>query len=83
MSLTPLRFGGIFTDKIPDQKKTYSLYYRPYSYFAHVADSEVLPGESVIAVIEGMIQQRRYHQARLQAKELIEHTLEGLRYLQT
>ena len=57
--------------------------YRPYSYFALLDDDEWLHGESIISSIFELIQQRRYHQARLQTKDLIEHTLEGLRYLQT
>ncbi|RPD52571.1 alkaline phosphatase-like protein [Lentinus tigrinus ALCF2SS1-6] len=65
------------------EKKTHSLLYRPYSYFLHAENTEELPGESQIALIDEMIQNRNYYQARLQAKEFIAHTLEGLRYLQT
>ena len=57
--------------------------YRPYSYFALLDDDEWLHGESIVSSIVELIQQRRYHQARLQTKDLIEHTLEGLRYLHT
>ena len=65
------------------EKKTHSLFYRPYTYFAHVEGTETLPGQSHIVGIEELIQSRSYHQARLQAKDVIAHTLEGLRYLQT
>ena len=65
------------------EKKTHSLFYRPYAYFAHVEGTDILPGQSQIAGIEELIQSKSYHQARLQAKDLIAHTLEGLRYLQT
>ena len=75
--------SGITHALLLDDKKAHSLYYRPYSYFAHLEDSEILPGDSVIASIEELIQQKRYHQARSRAKEFILHTLEGLRYLQT
>ena len=62
---------------------THSQRYRPYPYFALLDDDQWLHGESIISSIFELIQQRRYHQARLQTKDLIEHTLEGLRYLQT
>ncbi|KAH9925611.1 alkaline phosphatase-like protein [Epithele typhae] len=65
------------------EKKEHSLYYRPYSYFVHSAQSDELPGDSAITAIEGLIRERRYHQARLQTKDFIAHSLEGLRYLQT
>ncbi len=65
------------------EKKTHSLFYRPYAYFAHVEGTGELPGQTQIAAINESIQNENYYQARLQAKELIAHTLEGLRYLQT
>ncbi|RDX46041.1 alkaline phosphatase-like protein [Lentinus brumalis] len=65
------------------EKKTHSLFYRPYAYFAHVEGTGELPGQTQIAAINESIQNEKYYQARLQAKELIAHTLEGLRYLQT
>ncbi len=65
------------------EKKTHSLFYRPYSYFKRVEDAEVLPGESTVVVIEDLIRHGNLHEARLLAKEFIAQTLEGLRYLQT
>ncbi|KAI0706031.1 alkaline phosphatase-like protein [Cerioporus squamosus] len=65
------------------EKKTHSLFYRPYAYFAHANGTEELPGQSQIAATEELIRNKDYYQARLQAKEFIAHTLEGLRYLQT
>ncbi|KAI0826505.1 PigN-domain-containing protein [Trametes gibbosa] len=66
-----------------EYKKMHSVLYRPYSFLAVAAQSQELPGESELAVIEALIQEENYYQARLRAKQLIEHTLEGLRYLQT
>ncbi|KAI0632733.1 Phosphatidylinositolglycan class N-domain-containing protein [Trametes polyzona] len=66
-----------------DQKKRHSLFYKQYPFFAAWEDRESVPGEGVLADIEVLIEQKNYNAARLRAKDLIEHTLEGLRYLQT
>lgn len=66
-----------------DEKSTHSLFYKQYPFFAAGEASEEVPGDAKLAIIEGLIQQGDYYHARLHAKELIEHTLEGLRYLQT
>lgn len=66
-----------------EDKKAHSLFYKPYSFFAATEDSEDVPGDAELAAIERFIAQGDYYQARLHAKELIQHTLEGLRYLQT
>ncbi|KAI0370992.1 PigN-domain-containing protein [Pilatotrama ljubarskyi] len=66
-----------------DEKRTHSLFYRQYTHFASTEDSEELPGETELSTIDRLIDQGNYYQARLRAKELIRHTLEGLRYLQT
>ncbi len=66
-----------------DEKRTHSLFYKQYSFFTAGEASEEVPGDAKLTAIEGLIQQGAYYQARLHAKELIEHTLEGLRYLQT
>ncbi|KAI0807038.1 alkaline phosphatase-like protein [Fomes fomentarius] len=65
------------------EKKAHSLFYRPYGYFAQLESLEELPGDSELAAIQDLIRSRTYYQARLQAKDLVVHTLEGLRYLQT
>ncbi|PIL26170.1 transporter [Ganoderma sinense ZZ0214-1] len=65
------------------EKKTHSLFYRPYSYFKRVEDTEEVPGQNAVAVIEDLIHHGNYREARLLAKEFISQTLEGLRYLQT
>ncbi|KAI0668974.1 PigN-domain-containing protein [Trametes maxima] len=66
-----------------ENKKAHSLFYRQYHYLATAEDSGDLPGESELDIIEHLIEQGDYFQARQQAKVLIEHALEGLRYLQT
>ncbi|KAI0776671.1 PigN-domain-containing protein [Trametes elegans] len=66
-----------------EEKKMHSLFYRQYYYFAVTEQSEDVPGDSALGVIDHLIQQGDFLQARLHAKKLIEHTLEGLRYLQT
>ncbi|KAI0742507.1 alkaline phosphatase-like protein [Daedaleopsis nitida] len=65
------------------EKKTHSLFYRPYSYFAQTEHLEEHPGETEVAVIEELIRSMSYYQARLRAKDFVTHALEGLRYLQT
>ena len=65
------------------EKKTHSLFYRPYSYFRHSEGTSELPGQSEVKSIEDLIRSEEYSQARFRAKELIAETLEGLRYLQT
>ncbi|KAI0350922.1 PigN-domain-containing protein [Trametes cingulata] len=66
-----------------DEKRTHSLLYKQYSYFASTEHSEDVPGGAELSAIDHLIQQGNYFQARSQAKQLIRHTLEGLRYLQT
>ncbi|KAH9856208.1 PigN-domain-containing protein [Lenzites betulinus] len=66
-----------------EEKKTHSVFYRPYTFFSAAAESGGLPGEAELAAIESFIRKQEYFQARLHAKELVDHTLEGLRYLQT
>ena len=65
------------------EKKAHSLFYRPYLYFKRIEDTEAVPGESSVAVIEDLIRRGEHREARLLAKEFISQTLEGLRYLQT
>ncbi len=73
-----------FTRQSLVEKKADSLFYRPYGYFAQqLESSKELPGDSELAEIQTLIRSRNYYQARLQAKGLVAHTLEGLRYLQT
>ena len=68
---------------VPVEKKTHSLFYRPYSYFKRVEDTEELPGQNTIAAIDGLIRHGSHREARLLTKDFIFQTLEGLRYLQT
>ncbi|KAI8992816.1 PigN-domain-containing protein [Trametes punicea] len=65
-----------------EDKRTHSLYYRPYPHLAATEDIDI-PGEAELVAIEHLIQDGNYFEARMHAKKLIEHTLEGLRYLQT
>lgn len=67
---------------IEDQKRR-SLFYKQYPRFASAEDTEEMPGETGLAVIERLILHGNYSQARLRARSVIEATLEGLRYLQT
>ncbi|CDO69965.1 hypothetical protein BN946_scf184836.g39 [Trametes cinnabarina] len=64
-----------------EDKKAHSLLYRPYSFA--VTRAQDAPGESELAAIEHLIQLGDYYEARVHAMNLIKHTLEGLRYLQT
>ncbi|KAH9887008.1 PigN-domain-containing protein [Cubamyces lactineus] len=66
-----------------EDKRTHSLFYRQYPYFAAHEDVEDVPGKTALRDIGHLIEQGHFTQARLQAKELIEHALGGLRYLQT
>ena len=65
------------------EKQTHSLFYKPYSYFKRTKGTEDLPGQSTVAIIEDLIRDGNYREARGLAKEFIAQTLEGLRYLQT
>ncbi|KAI0334221.1 PigN-domain-containing protein [Cubamyces sp. BRFM 1775] len=66
-----------------EDKRTHSLLYRQYPYFATNEGMEDVPGELALRDISHLIEHGHFTQARSQAKELIEHALEGLRYLQT
>ncbi|OSD03803.1 PigN-domain-containing protein [Trametes coccinea BRFM310] len=66
-----------------EDKKRHSLFYKQYPYFAAVESAEDLPGESELSAIEHLIQHGDYYPARIRSRDLIRHTLEGLRYLQT
>ncbi|OSX56657.1 hypothetical protein POSPLADRAFT_1076538 [Postia placenta MAD-698-R-SB12] len=64
-----------------EAKKTHSLYYRPYSYFAESKSNH--PGAKELNEIEGLVREGKYSAARGASAELIRHTLAGLRYLET
>ncbi|KAJ8474730.1 hypothetical protein ONZ51_g7029 [Trametes cubensis] len=66
-----------------EDKRTHSLLYRQYPYFAKNEGVEDIPGEVALQDISRLIEHGDFTQARSHAKELIEHALEGLRYLQT
>ena len=68
---------------VVEDKRTHSLLYRQYPYFAKNEGVEDIPGEVALQDINRLIEHGDFTQARSHAKELIEHALEGLRYLQT
>ncbi|GJE95619.1 GPI ethanolamine phosphate transferase 1 [Phanerochaete sordida] len=64
-------------------KRANALFYKPFPYFTEHADLEDSPGQSALSVIQILINRGRYDDARETAATLIDHTLEGLRYLET
>ena len=64
-------------------KQSHSLFYKPFPYFAQDAEDKLAPGASKLATVEDMIGAKRLATAREHALRLVEHGLEGLRYLET
>ncbi|KAI0075163.1 PigN-domain-containing protein [Panus rudis PR-1116 ss-1] len=66
-----------------EQKRQHALFYKQYEYFTQHGLSEAAPGEALLTSIEALLAKGSYNEARALSAELINHTLEGLRYLQT
>jgi hypothetical protein len=64
-------------------KQEHTLLYRPFSSLEVSSDSGKPRRLAMIETIEEHIRARHWYAARESAAELIETTLEGLRYLQT
>ena len=60
-------------------KKGNALFYRPFGPFFH----EENPGEDQVANIEFLIAAAKWYEARQESAQLIQTSLDGLRYLQT
>ncbi|EKM52856.1 uncharacterized protein PHACADRAFT_212064 [Phanerochaete carnosa HHB-10118-sp] len=64
-------------------KRANALFYKPFPYFSDSDDPEDKPGQSALKVIQILVNRGRYDDAREAAAKLIDHTLAGLRYLET
>ncbi|KAI0920282.1 hypothetical protein AcW1_002067 [Taiwanofungus camphoratus] len=66
-----------------EAKKEHTILYRPYPYFASTDGSNSEHGVQQLTMIEKLINEGMFNEARSASAGLIKHTLEGLRYLQT
>ncbi|KAI0684219.1 Phosphatidylinositolglycan class N-domain-containing protein [Cytidiella melzeri] len=64
-------------------KRSHALFYKPYPYFTEHGEVSDQPGSAQIEGIEALFRGRRYKDVRKFSAELLQHTLAGLRYLET
>lgn len=68
---------------ISELKQAHAIFYKPFVQLEGASGSEAPIRLAKLAEIQQLIYQRRWDDARQRSAELINFSLEGLRYLQT